>query len=178
MMTALEFIGSDLKRMHAMLNNAIADLSPEQLHTVPGGHPKANTIAWGLWHYARTEDNVVRFVLQNRRPTVWAEGGYAEKLGLPPVAQGTGMSTADAQALRLKDVALFKEYTQKVWASTENFLAKTDPSALDALVTVKPLGDMPGIRALGQTCVSHGMTHAGEIELVRTLIGVAPVAGV
>ena len=30
-MTALDFIGSDLKRMHAMLNNAIADLSPEQL---------------------------------------------------------------------------------------------------------------------------------------------------
>jgi len=88
------------------------------------------------------------------------------------------MSTADAQALRLKDVALFKDYTQKVWASTEDFLAKSDPSALDAVVTVKPLGDMPGIRALGQTCVSHGMTHAGEIELVRTLIGVAPVAGV
>src|SRR5438445_10801885 len=92
MMTALEFIGSDLKRMHAMLNNAIADLSPEQLHTVPGGHPRANTIAWGLWHYARTEGNVVRFVLQDRRPTVWQEGGYADKLGLPPVAQGTGMS--------------------------------------------------------------------------------------
>ena len=110
MTTALEFIGSDLKRMHAMLNNAIADLSPEQLHTVPGGHPKANTIAWGLWHYARTEDNVVRFVLQNRRPTVWAEGGYAERLGLPPVAQGTGMSTAEAQAFRLKDIPLFKDY--------------------------------------------------------------------
>jgi hypothetical protein len=37
---------------------------------------------------------------------------------------------------------------------------------------------MPGIRALGQTCLSHGMTHAGEIELVRTLVGVGPVAGV
>src|SRR5438093_7115767 len=178
MTTALEFIGSDLKRMHAMLNNAIADLSPEQLHAVPGGHPKANTIAWGLWHYARTEDNVVRFVLQNRRPTVWAEGGYAEKLGLPPVAQGTGMSTAEAQALRLKDVALFRDYTQKVWASTEDFIAKTDPAALDVVITVKPLGDMPAIRALGQTCASHGMTHAGEVELVRTLVGVAPVAGV
>src|SRR5947207_10050107 len=137
MTTALEFIGSDLKRMHAMLNNAIADLSPEQLHTVPGGHPKANTIAWGLFHYARTEDNVVRFVLQNRRPTVWAEGGYAEKLGLPPVAQGTGMSTADAQALRLRDVALFRDYTQKVWASTEDFIGKTDPATLDAVITLK-----------------------------------------
>ena len=110
--------------------------------------------------------------------TVWAEGGYAEKLGLPPVAQGTGMTTEQAQALRIKDVALFKDYIQKVWASTEDFLVKTSPGDLEAMVTVKPLGDMPGIRALGQTCVSHGMSHAGEIELARTLIGVGPAIGV
>jgi hypothetical protein len=46
------------------------------------------------------------------------------------------------------------------------------------MVTVRPLGDMPGIRALGQTCVSHGHGHAGEIELIRTLIGVGPAIGV
>ncbi|PYM92602.1 MAG: hypothetical protein DME04_14635 [Candidatus Rokuibacteriota bacterium] len=173
MMTAVEFIGSDLKRMHAMLDAMIADLTPEQLHTVPAGHPKTNTIAWGFWHYVRTEDNVVRFVLQNRRPTVWAEGGYAARLGLPPVAQGTGMSTAEAQALRLKDIALFKDYMRKVWASTEDFLAKVDPADLDTIITVRPLGDMPKIRAMGQACLSHGMTHVGEIELARTLVGAA-----
>jgi len=37
---------------------------------------------------------------------------------------------------------------------------------------------MPGIRALGQTCLSHGMAHAGEIELVRTLVGAGPAIGV
>jgi DinB superfamily len=178
MMTALEFIHSELKRLHGMLDKAIADLTPAQLHAVPANNPKANTLAWIFWHYARTEDNVVRFVLQNRRPTVWAEGRYAEKLGLPPVAQGTGMSTAEAQALRLKDIALFKEYMQKVWVSTDDFVARTDPASLDAVVTVKPLGDMPGIQAFGQTCLSHGMTHAGEIELVRTLIGAGPAIGV
>ena len=177
-MTAIEFIHAELKRLHGMLDRAIADLTPTQLHTVPANHAKANTLAWVYFHYVRTEDNVVRFVLQKRRPTVWAEGGYADKLGLPPVAQGTGMTTEDAQALRIKDVTLFKVYMQKVWASTEDFLAKSDSSALDAVVTVKPLGDMPGIRALGQTCVSHGMAHAGEIELVRTLIGVGPAVGV
>jgi len=143
MMTAVEFIHADLRRLHGMLDKALADLTPAQLHTVPAGHPKANTLAWVFWHYARTEDNVVRFVLQKRRPTVWAEGGYAEKLGLPPVAQGTGMSTEEAQALRLKDLPLFKEYVQKVWASTDDFLAKTTPADLEATVTVKPLGEMP-----------------------------------
>jgi hypothetical protein len=88
------------------------------------------------------------------------------------------MSTEEAQALRLKDLALFKDYVQRVWASTDDFLAKTSPSDLEAPVTVKPLGDMPGIRALGQTCLTHGMAHAGEIELARTLIGVGPAIGV
>lgn len=178
MLTLAQFLHAELKRLHRGLDRSLEDLTPEQLHTLPGGHPKANTIAWGLWHYARTEDNVVRYVLQARRPTVWAEGGYAEKLGLPPVAQGTGMPTAEAQALRIKDVQLFKEYMQKVWASTDEFLAKADAATLDKIVTVKPLGDMPASQALGQICVTHGMIHFGEIELARTLVGAGPVASV
>jgi len=176
MLTLTEFVHAELKRLHRGLDKALADLTPEKLHTVPGGHPKANTIAWGLWHYARTEDNVVRYVLQGRRPSVWTEGGYAEKLGLPPVAQGTGMPTAEAQALRIEDLPLFKEYVQKVWASTDEFFARADAAQLEKMVTVKPLGDMPAIQALGQICVTHGMTHFGEIELARTLVGAGPAA--
>jgi hypothetical protein len=120
----------------------------------------------------------VRFILQNRRPIVWAEGGYAEKLGLPPVAQGTGMSTEEAQALRIKDVQLFREYMQRVWESTDEFLAKADPESLARTVTIKPLGEMPGTRALGQVCLSHGFLHAGEIALARVLVGAKPGPGV
>lgn len=177
MLTATEFIHAELVRLHRSLDRVLEGLTPEQLHAVPGGHPKANTIAWGLWHYARTEDNVVRFVVQNRRPTVWMEGGYAERLGLPPVAQGTGMSTEDAHGLRIKDVALFREYMQKVWASTEELFARADATLLEKTVTVKPLGDMPAIRALGQVGLTHGMTHLGELELARTLVGAGPTLG-
>jgi hypothetical protein len=174
-MTLLESITIDLRRLHEALDKSLAGLTPAQLHTVPAGHPKANTIAWNLWHYARTEDNVVRFVLQNRRSPVWVEGGYAEKLSLPPVTNGTGQSTAEAQALRIPDLKLFGEYTQKVWASTDDFLSKTSADDLDRTVTVKPLGDMPGIRALGQICISHAFTHVGEIDLARTLLGLPTV---
>jgi DinB superfamily len=169
-MTAVELITLELGRLHKAYDAVLDELTPEQLHRVPAGHPRANTIAWGVWHYVRTEDNVVRYILQNRRPIVWAEGGYPEKLGLPPVAQGTGMSTADAQGLRIKDLILFREYVGKVWASTDEYLAKVDPATLDATVTIKPLGDMPAIRALAQVCVSHGFTHIGEIELAKTLV--------
>lgn len=178
MLSAVDFVKLGLARLHVSLDKSLSDLSPEQLHAVPAGHPKANTIAFGLWHYARTEDNVVRYLLQDRRPTVWGEGGYAEKLGLPPVAQGTGMSTAEAQALRIKDLTLFRDYVAKVWASTDEFLGRPDrDTVLDKTIMVKPLGEMPGIVALGTVCLTHGMTHFGEIELARTLVGAPTSAG-
>src|SRR5258708_38841778 len=120
-MTLLESLSTDLRGLHDGLEKSLDGLTIEQLHEVPAGHPKANTIAWNLWHYVRTEDNVVRFVLQARRPPVWAEGGYPERLGLPPAAQGTGMSTEEAHALRLRDVPLFAGYMKKVGASPEEY---------------------------------------------------------
>jgi hypothetical protein len=172
-MTAAELVHTELKRLHGGLEESLAGLTPEQRHTVV--HPSANTIAWVVWHVVRTEDNVVRWVLQDRRPPVWTEGGYADKLGLPPVAQGTGMPTADAHALRINDVELFGEYLRKVWASTDDFFARADADALARTVMIKPLGEMTVLRALAQVCASHGMTHAGEIELLRTLVGSRPV---
>ena len=178
MLTAAEFIQAGITQLHRSLDRAIADLTPEQLHAVPGGHPRANTIAFEIWHLVRTEDNVVRFVIQNRRPTVWTERCYAELLGLPPVAQGTAMPVAEAQALRIKDAALFREYMRQVWASTDELFASADPAALEKPVVLKPLGEMPAIRALGQVVLTHGMTHFGEIELIRTLVGAGPVISV
>lgn len=170
MLTAADFIRAHLKRLHAGLDRALTELTPAQLHTVPAGHPKANTIGWGIWHYVRTEDNIVRWVIQDRRPPIWTEGGYGQKLGLPPAAQGTGMSTAEAQALRITDVPLFQEYTQKVWAGTEELFDNATPALLEKTVLVKPLGEMPVVQCLGQVGLTHGMTHLGEIELARTLI--------
>lgn len=178
MPTAVEYIHAEVKRLHKLVDGAITDLTPEQLHAVPGGHPRANTIAWGLWHLVRTEDGIVRFVLQDRRPPVWAEGGYAERLGLPPVAQGTGMPAEEAQALRIRDVDLFREYMQRVWASTEELFGKADAAFWDRAVTIKPVGEMPAYRALGQIVVAHGLLHVGQIELARTLVGAKPVTSV
>ena len=45
MLTAADFIRAQLARLHAGLDKSLADLTPEQLHAVPGGHPRANTIA-------------------------------------------------------------------------------------------------------------------------------------
>jgi len=178
MITAAEFIQGGLTQLHVNMAKQLEGITTEQLHAIPGNNPKANTIAWGIWHYVRTEDNVVRYILQNKKTPQWIEGGYAEKLGLPPTAQGTGMSTAEAQALRIKDIPLFKEYMQKVWAETAALLARNDEALLDRTVTIRPVGEMHAMRALGHVCLTHGMQHFGEIELARTLVGAGAVVSV
>ncbi len=171
MLTAADFIRANLKRLHAGLDKVMAELTPEQLHTVPAAPSRANTIGWGVWHYTRTEDNIGHWVIQDRKPPIWVQAGYGEKLGLPPAAQGTGMSTEEAQALRIKDVLLFREYMGRVWAATDALIAGASPALLEKTITVKPLGEMTVIQCLGQVGLTHGMTHLGEIELARTLIG-------
>jgi len=177
MITAVEFIHAEIARLHKMLDASISGLTPEQLHAVPAGNPTANTIAWGIFHCVRTEDNVVRFVLQDRKKPVWTEGGYAERLGLPPVAQGTGMTAAEAQALRISDVGLFQEYMAKAFASTEELFQTAGPDFYEKVVTVKPLGDMPAYRVLGQVVLTHCTAHVGQMELVRCLVGAKPAVG-
>ena len=178
MITAAEFIQGGLKQLNGNLEKQLDNITPEQLHAIPAGNPKANTIAWGLWHYVRTEDNVVQYILQNKKTPIWVEGGYAAKTGLPEMAQGTGMPTAEAQALRIKDIPLFQEYMRNVWAETDALIARNDPALLDRSVTIRPLGDMHAIRALGHVCLTHGMQHFGEIELARTLVGAGPIISV
>ena len=49
---------------------------------------------------------------------------------------------------------------------------------LDTVITIKPLGDMPAVRAVGQVVVAHGMMHFGQMELIRALVGARSVVSV
>ena len=122
-MSTVDFIRGSLKQLHRSYDEAIADLSPEQLHwrATDTGLP----ISFILWHYVRTEDNIIQFVLQ-RKPTVWLESGWHEKLSLPKTAQGTGMRLEDAQSLRIGSLDDWRRYQAAVWQATDAFLAAAD----------------------------------------------------
>jgi hypothetical protein len=154
--------------LHRLFDRVTEDLSPEQLHFCAG--PRVQPIAFSLWHYVRTEDNIVRFVIQ-RRPTVWMEEGWDAKLGLDSRAQGTGMSDEDAAAFHIPSLPDFRAYMTRVWASTDEYLSSLDPAELERPVTIKPVGEMPLHQALGGMCLTHGYRHLGEIEYARSLLG-------
>jgi hypothetical protein len=126
---------------------------------------------FSLWHYVRTEDNIINWVAQ-QKPTVWIEGNYYEYFGLPRTSQGTGMTTEEANAIRISDVAKWHEYQQKVWEATDRYLASMSPEEFDERkVTIKPLGEMSLWDGIYGVCLSHGYRHVGEIEYVRGVQG-------
>ena len=172
-MSTIEFIRGSLRQMHNSYNDAIADLSPEQLHW--RANDNGLPIAFILWHYVRTEDNVIQFVLQHK-PTVWLDAGWDQRFGLDRIAQGTGMSLQEAQTLRIDSKEEFQRYMQAVWQATDGFLSQKDDSYLQEKTTVKPLGEMPILSAIGNMCLTHGFTHLGEIQHLRGLLGLRGMA--
>ncbi len=172
-MSTIDFIRGGLRQLHGSYDESISDLTDEQLHWRANEH--GLPISFILWHYVRTEDNVVNFVLQ-RKPTVWLDGGWNDRFGLEKNSQGTGMSLQDAQNLRIGSLEDWRRYQSAVWAATDSFLAATSDEGLQEKVTVKPLGEMPKQNAVGMMCLTHGFTHLGEIQHIRGLLGLKGMA--
>lgn len=168
-MDALTFIRQQMTGMHRLYDHVTADLSDEQLHYLAGPH--VQPIAFSLWHYVRTEDNIIRFVIQ-RQPTVWMEGGWPERFGLDARSQGTGMTDEQATALRINSLPQWRQYMTDVWTSTDEYLGGLSPEGIEEQrVTIKPVGEMSLLNALGGMCLTHGYRHLGEIEYACGLVG-------
>jgi hypothetical protein len=169
-MTALTILRRSLHSMHDLLDKAVGDMTADHFNFRPaeGGV----SAFFSLWHYVRTEDNIVNFVVQ-QKPTVWLEGGYDQHFGLHRTGQGTGMTEEQANAVTLQDVPAWHEYQQKVWQATDAYLASMSPAEFEARrVTIKPVGEMSLWDGLFGMCLSHGYRHVGEIEYVRGVQGI------
>lgn len=167
-MDAIEIVRSGMSNMHSLLDKVVDEMSAAQLNFRPseGGVSPF----FSLWHYVRTEDNIVNFVVQ-RKNTVWLEGSYDERFGLHRTAQGTGMTQDEANAVRIDDVAGWGEYQAKVWVATDALLEGLTADAFERRVTIRPLDEMSLWQGLWSMCLSHGYRHAGEIEYARGVQG-------
>ena len=151
MSTPQSILRSSMRSMHDLLDKAVEGMTAEQLNF----RPQEGGVSgfFSLWHYVRTEDNIIIF-------------------GLPRTSQGTGMSAEEANAVRIEDVGLWREYQQKVWAATDVYLGAMSPEEFDQRqVTIKPLGPMSLWNGIYGVCLSHGYRHVGEIEYVRGVQG-------
>ncbi|MBI2859640.1 MAG: DinB family protein, partial [Chloroflexi bacterium] len=164
------FIG-ELNRQY---EHNLDGLSEEQLYFLPSAD--SCHIAFHAWHFARTEDNVLNFICQDRKSTVWVRQGLHERWGLPKVTQGTGMPLAEAQALRVPGADSLIKYIRDTWADVEPYLAGASMEELQGIANIRLFGDRPKLHHIGHTIMAHGNEHLGQINVLRTLQGLQGVA--
>ncbi len=162
-----EYLRRELRAMHGLYDRVTSDLHDEQLNHMPDGGKQ--NIAFSLWHYVRTEDNGIQFVIQ-RKPTVWIEGGWDTKFGLDSKSQGTGFTEDEAHKFRFTGIGDFRRYMQDVFARTDAFVGALTSAEAARQVTVKPLGEMSVLTAISGLCMTHGYRHLGEIEFAKGLV--------
>lgn len=175
-MRPIDSLRQNLTFWHDMFRILCRDLTPEQLHWQPENHD--STIMFALWHAIRAEDELVHGLIA-RRPSVFATGGWAERL---PVAKtgitpfGTGLDREGVAAIRLDPGALL-DYTAAVKDAVIAYVESlTDEQASEPIPLPffkEPYGfdSLSRIEALAFFCVGHTAEHLGEVQMLRGLMG-------
>ena len=165
-----------ITRLHEQFEGSLQDLSDAQLHWRP--NDETLQIAFHAWHFLRTKDNVVNFVLQDRKMPLWVRENMHETWKLPKVAQGTGMSREDALALRVPSAQALIDYGRVVHDDVMPYLRGVGVEELHSLCRLDPWGERSKLEHILQTLIAHGNGHLGQIDVLRCLQGLRPAADI
>lgn len=153
-------------RVREAVHGAVAGLSREQLtYRVD---PKANTIAWLVWHLTRIQDDHVAALAGAHQ--VWHSDGWLERMGLPfgPDEHGYGHTAEQVAAVDVP-ADLLLEYHDAVHAATVSYLDGLADDAYDDVVD--RAWDPPVTRAVRLvSVVEDDMQHVGQAAFLRGLV--------
>jgi hypothetical protein len=153
-------------RVHESVPRVVEGLTDEQLAWSPG--PRANSIAWLVWHLARVEDDHVAGVAGSAQ--VWTSGGWLQRfgLGLDPRDIGYGHTTQQAHGVRAQ-AHLLTGYYDAVHGRTAGIVSGLTDADLDRIVDER--WDPPVTAAVRLVSVVNDVTqHIGQAAYVRGLL--------
>ena len=158
-----------LRQLHQRLVDMVADVSDEQLRWSPV--PGAHSLAFGLWHIARCDDNYLRAHIGGR-PEIWDEEGWARHWGMDAESTGMLLSDEEATGLPLPAKEDILSYARRVLEEVEAFVAQLGPEEL-----AQPDSHVERTQGLtqGQLIITHiyghDNRHMGEMEYIKGLLG-------
>jgi hypothetical protein len=129
--------------------------------------PRANTVAWLVWHIGRGVDAQVADVAGTEE--VWGSGGWADRFALPfdEGATGYGQSAEDVGRVRVP-AALLRGYVDATQAAALAYVATLTDGDLDEVVDER--WDPPvtlGVRLV--SVVGDATQHLGQASYVKGL---------
>ncbi len=164
-MEASELLIDTFGRIREMYLDTAKELSAEEAHWRPQG--TGNSVAWLLWHLARTQDDHVAGLDDD--PQTWNQG-WSERFNLPfdPDDIGYGHSPEQVDATRIDDLDALVEYHGVVHERTLDYLRRVDAEELDRIVDRR--WDPPvtaGVRIV--SLLGDCVAHLGQAGYVRGL---------
>lgn len=184
-----------LQRREVLYNIYLAEIwelvPTELLRQRP--HPRANSIAWNIWHLARVEDGGINRLVADR-PQVFDEADWLARLNIPWRHTGGGMSLAEVDVLSQQiDLAALQDYTHAVQQRTTELIRQQLWQDLESPLQAEQLRSLlvdegwahsnaEGLiqnyirwskgRCLMTFGLTHPFQHLGEIEVLAGLLGV------
>jgi len=176
--------------MYTQITERCHQLTDDQMRRRP--HPQLNSIAWLVWHMARSEDMGINRLIANH-PDILTGDGWASRLDLSRRDMGTGMTDDEVGefSARVNIVAL-RAYSAAVGRRTQEVVQGLpaeawddvpDPSHIHRILLeeevigphagwVEPVyvGKTKGW-LLFQMALRHPSGHLGQATLIRKLQG-------
>jgi hypothetical protein len=158
-MDAREVVVAQFKMSHGILQQVLADVSPEALHHKLVG-ASIDTVASTFAHLVFAEDGIVNGMALGGAP-VFVAGGWAGKTGTD-MPQAPRQSHEWASTVRM-DLAKFMPYAQAVFATTEEVVARLTDEQMAKSVQ-SPLGPNTAFGTISGLALYHTTQHSGEIS--------------
>ncbi|MES4892175.1 DUF664 domain-containing protein [Streptomyces sp. NPDC096012] len=154
-------------RIREEVHAALDGLGPDELHYRPA--PRANTIAWLVWHLTRVQDDHIAGAFDLDQ--VWLTQDWEKRFGLdlPRLDTGYGHSPAQVAKVRVASADLLTGYYDAVHEQT--LAALRGLAAKDLERVVDERWDPPvtlGVRLV--SVLSDDLQHVGQAAYVRGLV--------
>jgi hypothetical protein len=166
-MTPAELLQDAFGRIRETVHSVTEGLSADDLSFRPG--PRANSIAWLIWHLTRVQDDHLADVAG--RPQVWTSQGWSDRFGLSLDPSDTGYAHTSDQvaAVRVDDPKLLTGYYDAVHEQTLGYVGALRDSELDRVVDER--WDPPVTLAVRLVSVlNDDLEHAGQAAYVAGLL--------
>jgi hypothetical protein len=163
-MNTAEVLADAFGRIKEVVHEAVEGIATEHLHTRLD--PRANTIAWLVWHLTRIQDDHIADVAG--REQVWTAQDWASRFGLPfpPEATGYGHTPDEVAAVRVGSPDQLLGYYDAVHDETLEFVSGLRGTALNRVVDESWSPPVTlGVRLV--SVVADDLQHAGQAAFVR-----------
>jgi hypothetical protein len=165
-MDVVSLLREQLKQAHQLLEDTMADVTPEQLHYAPQG--RALPIGAAYAHVIFTEDITVQQLLKKETPLFEAGTDSGASEPMPNFAKGD-WDGYEAWTRRVRfDLPRLRAYGARVYAASDAYLASLTESDLDQDV---PFFQSSLAHMIGRGLIGHADNLTGEISAVKGVQG-------